>query len=98
MKRTSSPPSVQLDHVVLEVRDVKASLDFYQRIIGLAPVRVDEFFAGEVSFASLRVSRTTVIDLFPRPMWRTGRPSNPNHFCLTFDVNEFRKLVRRLKG
>jgi catechol 2,3-dioxygenase-like lactoylglutathione lyase family enzyme len=87
---------VQLDHVVLEVRDVRASLDFYGRVFGLASVREREFLSGQVPFASVRINRGTLIDLFPRKMWGGRRPANPNHFCLTFSASGFRNLCDRL--
>jgi catechol 2,3-dioxygenase-like lactoylglutathione lyase family enzyme len=98
MGRDQRRPAVQLDHVVLEVSDVQTSLAFYDRVFGLARVREREFLAGEAPFASVRVNRRTLIDLFPRSMWRGPAPSNPNHVCLTFSATDFRSLLRRLKS
>ncbi|MFE0517135.1 VOC family protein, partial [Streptomyces sp. NPDC058964] len=66
------------DHLVLNVRDVERSLEFYCGSLGLEPVRVDEWRAGKAPFPSARVSPTLIIDLFNRP--RTE--SNVDHFCL----------------
>jgi catechol 2,3-dioxygenase-like lactoylglutathione lyase family enzyme len=54
-----------LDHLVLVVTDVEATLDWYGRIAGLAAVRVDEWRRGEAPFPSVRVDPGTIIDLIP---------------------------------
>ena len=36
----------RLDHIVVWTNDPQASMDFYTKVIGLAPVRFDEFAAG----------------------------------------------------
>ena len=90
-----------LDHVVLEVRDVEASAAFYRRVLGLAPVRLAQWKRGEAPFASVRVQRETIIDLFPRKMWRNKRRAeNPNHLCFTLSatgVAQVRKRLARLR-
>lgn len=53
-----------LDHVVLKVRDVEASLEWYRTRLGLTVERLEQWRAGEVLFPSLRVDDTTIIDLF----------------------------------
>ncbi|MBU8861902.1 MULTISPECIES: VOC family protein, partial [unclassified Micromonospora] len=69
------------DHLVLSVSDVERSLDFYCATLGLAPVRVDRWRAGEVPFPSVRVDAGTIIDLV------RGEPggSNVDHFCLVVE-------------
>lgn len=52
-----------LDHVVLRVADAEVSLDWYQQVLGLEGLRVDEWRRGEVPFVSVRVDDTTIIDL-----------------------------------
>lgn len=73
---------VSLDHFVLNVGDVERSLDFYAGILGLKPMRVEEFRRGDVSFPSLRVDANTIIDLFPPTMHGgAASGSNVNHIC-----------------
>ncbi|MGZ4676319.1 MAG: VOC family protein [Acidimicrobiia bacterium] len=75
---------VGIDHVVFRVADVERSLAFYLDTLGLEPVRVEEWRAGEVLFPSARVDATTIIDILPasfapdEPV--TGR--NVDHVCL----------------
>ena len=66
------------DHVVLTVADVERSLAWYVDVLGLEPLRVDEWRRGEVFFPSVRVSGETIIDLFAGE--RTGK--NLDHMCL----------------
>ena len=90
--------AMELDHVVMEVRDVERSLEFYSKVLGLTGVRVADFRAGRAPFVSVRINRKTVIDLFPRPMWgNPRRAQNPNHFCLTVDERGAAALRRRMK-
>lgn len=69
-----------LDHLVIEVRDIPKSLAFYVDILGLYPVRLEEFNNGQAPFVSLRIG-PSLIDLF---VSATPNPGPP-HFCLTFD-------------
>ncbi len=86
----SGPFDVQgLDHVVLNVADVERSLRFYLDELGLTPVRVDEWRAGEVFFPSVRVDAGTIIDLLPLP--REGE--NVNHYCLVVAPIDFDAVV-----
>jgi catechol 2,3-dioxygenase-like lactoylglutathione lyase family enzyme len=71
-----------LDHIVLNVRDVERSLDFYHRLLGLPAERVDAWRKGAVGFPSVRVNESTIIDLFAMPERQGAAESNLNHFCL----------------
>lgn len=72
---------VELDHIVLVVADVERSLAFYCGTLGLEPVRVDEWRAGDAPFPSARISAGTIIDVFPAA---AGAPAGRNldHFCI----------------
>ncbi|MFJ8473876.1 VOC family protein [Kitasatospora sp. NPDC094011] len=80
---------VALDHLVLNVADIERSLAFYTGLLGLEPVRVDEWRAGQVSFPSVRVSPGTIIDLFHRPR----HESNVDHICLTVEPLDWQEVV-----
>ncbi len=71
---------VALDHIVLRVADVERSLRWYTEQLGLAPVRVDEWRAGECPFPSVRVSAETIIDLIDGDVDLDTR--NLDHFCV----------------
>ena len=89
-------PRIELDHVVLEVRDPAASAAFYLDVLGLEPVRLREYEAGQVPFVSARVGPGCLLDFFPPRMWRARRAANPSHFCLTLMPQAFRGARRRL--
>lgn len=69
---------VGFDHLVLNVSDVERSLDFYVDRLGLEPVRLAQWRAGEVPFPSVRVNESIIIDLVERKRGST----NVDHFCL----------------
>ncbi|MEU9739836.1 VOC family protein [Micromonospora chersina] len=77
------------DHLVLAVTDIERSLSFYCDTLGLAPVRVDRWRAGEVPFPSVRVNADTIIDLV------RGEPdgSNVDHFCLVVEPLDWAEVV-----
>jgi glyoxylase I family protein len=56
----------KLDHVVLWVADPNRSLEFYVKVVGLTPVRADEFREGKAPFPSVRVSSDSIIDLMAK--------------------------------
>ncbi len=71
---------LSLDHIVLRVADVERSLDWYTSMLGLDPVRVDEWRAGNCPFPSVRISADTIIDLIDGDVPGEGR--NLDHFCI----------------
>ena len=85
-----------VDHIALAVKDVNESLRFYTDILGLEPLRVDEFRKNEVPFPSVRVSKETIIDLFERP--REGVADNADHFCLIIEDEDMEALSADLRG
>ena len=70
-----------IDHYVLHVTDVERSVAWYGAKLGLQPERLDEWRRGEVPFASLRVSESSLIDLLLAP--RTGENVNHVAFVVT---------------
>ena len=73
-----------LDHIVLVCSDVERTLAWYCDLLGLDPVRVDEWRCGEAPFPSLRVDAGTIIDLI------AGEPTDGrlDHFCLVVDPTD----------
>lgn len=98
--------TTRLDHVVLWVRDPVASADFYEKAVGLEPLRVTEFAAGKLSFPSVRLNEETIFDLAPLSMApgmtmlqgsadSAGHPVN--HVCLSLQAGDFDALRARLE-
>jgi glyoxylase I family protein len=99
--------TMRMDHVVLWTKDPRAAIDFYSRVVGLAPMRFSEFEAGEAPFPSVRVCEESIIDLMPMEMAdgvgafakAKGRAGNPvNHVCLALSKAEFEALDQRLRA
>ena len=78
-----------LDHLVLVCNDVETTLAWYGDLLGLEPVRVDEWRRGEVLFPSMRVSDATIIDFV------AGRPSDGrlDHFCVVVEPIDLAALA-----
>ncbi|MFE1248152.1 VOC family protein [Streptomyces sp. NPDC058766] len=94
----------RLDHVVLWVRDPVAAAEFYGTTVGLAPLRLAEFAAGEVS-PSVRVNDETILDLMPQayaermtmlPGAAASAGHPVNHVCLSLPRDDFDALLSRL--
>ena len=92
-----------MDHIVLNVEDDETMIAFYSQVLMMRPERLEEFHAGKVPFASVRLNADTIIDLFPKNMWqkdaRDGRGrGNLNHFCIVLSKPTWEDLLRRLKA
>ncbi|SRR5712692_2105186 len=94
----------ELDHIVLNVRDIDRSLAFYAQVLGLKAERVQEFKEGKIGFPSVRINGNTIIDLFPLkdksmpPQSGKNAQGNLNHFCLVVEKEDFSGIVDYLKG
>ncbi|MEU6475796.1 VOC family protein [Streptomyces sp. NPDC047017] len=98
--------TTRLDHVVLWVRDPVAAAGFYEKTVGLEPLRVTEFAAGKVSFPSVRLNDESVFDLAPLDSagsmnvlpGAAGSAGHPvNHVCLSLPADAFDALRTRLE-
>ena len=78
-----------VDHYVLVVPDVEAVIAWYRDELGLVPERLDEWRRGEVLFASLRITDTTLIDVFQGD--RSG--TNVDHVALVVDGVDLDELA-----
>ena len=98
--------TTRLDHIVLWVRDPIASAGFYEKSVGLEPVRLTDFSVGEAPFPSVRVNEETILDLMPSAMAErmtmlpgavesSGHPVN--HVCLSLPADRFDALRSRLE-
>ena len=91
---------VELDHIVLRVKDVERAIKFYTGTLGLAPHRLEEFRAGEVPFPCARVNDHTIIDLLP---WPDEEPvgddrRNLDHFCMAVKGIDMVAFAEYLQG
>lgn len=72
-----------LDHFVLRVRDLDASIGFYRDLLGLPIEMLEEYRAGTRPFVSARVGGQ-LIDLVPDPTY-DGTLGGLLHFCVRVD-------------
>ena len=92
-----------MDHIVLNVEDDEKMIGFYSDILMLATERLEDYRAGKVPFPSVRMNSETIIDLFPKKMWRKrstpgkGR-HNLNHFCISLGKKSWEGLLDRLNA
>ena len=84
-----------LDHIGLRVRDVESSLSFYTGVLGLESERVKEWRNGKVTFPSVRLNSSTLIDLFAAPDVREFTAINQDHFCLEIKPTDLAHLKLR---
>ena len=71
------------DHLVLRCKDVDTSLAWYVDVLGLEPLRVEEWREGVAPFPSVRLSPESIIDLIPADGPISER--NVDHFCVVAD-------------
>jgi catechol 2,3-dioxygenase-like lactoylglutathione lyase family enzyme len=74
-----------LDHLVLVVADVERTMAWYREHLGLEPVRLVEWRAGEVPFPSLRVTADTIIDVVSG---HDGARGHLDHVCFVVSAAE----------
>jgi len=91
----------KMDHIVLNVTDAERMISFYSEVLRLETERLQEFRSGKVKFPWLRITKNTIIDLFPKEMWESSAEGgngrmNLNHFCLTLSKKEWSKLRDRI--
>jgi catechol 2,3-dioxygenase-like lactoylglutathione lyase family enzyme len=92
----------KMDHIVINVVDMDKMLHFYTEVLRLPGERLEEFRAEKVPFPSVRLTKDTIIDLFPKRLWEKTNPDdvcrpNLNHFCLSTDKSSWEGLQRRLE-
>jgi catechol 2,3-dioxygenase-like lactoylglutathione lyase family enzyme len=98
---------MELDHAVLWVESAKRSLEFYVDVLGLAPVRAQDFEEGRARFPSVRVNDGTIFDLMEQSDLLSlvqeftgggeGIGGGPiNHLCLSMSASEYAAISARL--
>jgi len=80
---------IGFDHLVVRCADVETTLAWYLDLLGLEPVRVDEWRRGHAPFPSARVNSDTIIDLVPGAT-DDGRL---DHICLVIEPVDLDALV-----
>ncbi|NQW16117.1 MAG: VOC family protein [Chloroflexi bacterium] len=99
---TASPDFkiVDLDHIVLRVKDVERAAAFYGDVLGLEVFRLEEYRSGDLPFPCARVNDHTIIDLLP---WPDEEPvgdghRNLDHFCMVVEGIDMAEFATHLKS
>ncbi len=96
---------MNIDHIVLWVDNPFVSLDFYVDVIGMRPVRRQEYAKGTAPFPSVRLNDATIIDLMSHDMLSgvqdftggsNGGGAPINHLCLSMSAEDYAALRTRL--
>ena len=85
-----------LDHFVLRVRDLDASIRFYGDVLGLPIEMLEEYRAGTRPFVSARVGGQ-LIDLVPDPTY-DGTLGGLVHFCVRVEGNLAGAVLGRVRA
>lgn len=93
-----------IDHVVLWVDDPQQALAFYCDVLGMSPVRAEEYKQGKAPFLSVRLNEGSIFDLMQKTMLQAtsgltgGRASGQalNHVCLSMDADAYVAMKARL--
>lgn len=90
-----------MDHIVINAIDIDKMVQFYTEVLQMPGERLEEFKNQEVPFPSVRLTKDTIIDLFPKQLWEKTNPENIcrpnlNHFCLSTDKKSWESLQSRL--
>jgi catechol 2,3-dioxygenase-like lactoylglutathione lyase family enzyme len=91
-----------MDHIVLNVENEENMVAFYSEVLQMPSERMEEYRAGNVPFPSVRLNSDTIIDLFPKKLWRKSGQTeqgrgNLNHFCIVLKKEEWDNLLVRLE-
>ena len=95
----------KMDHVVLWLSDPLRTLDFFVNVVGLTPVRANEFREGKAPFPSVTVSSDSIIDLMAKiaaplidhMVGVQGTAGNlVNHVCIAMSRDDVEALRKRL--
>jgi len=88
-----------LDHFVLRVRDLEASLSFYRDILDLPIQFLDEYRAAQRPFVSVRIGNQ-LLDLVPDPTFdpEAGKMTGGFlHFCVGVPGGQLVRIIPWLK-
>ena len=90
----------EMDHIVLRVKDVEVSLEFYTQTLGLKAERVEQWRAGEIRFPSARLNDDTIIDLFAHDQQAIDKEvsRNQDHFCMVIEPTDMEVLKAKFEG
>lgn len=73
------------DHINIRIKDVEATLAFYQGVLGLEPDRLDDFRAGKRPLFAFRVNESFILHVWPDPNYERDPGKGYDHLALTVE-------------
>jgi lactoylglutathione lyase len=86
------------DHTNWRVRDLGASLRFYQDVLGLTPFGLEEHRRGERTLVSLRVTEDFILHLTPDPEFERPSTGGYDHLALVVEGAERDEVATYLEN
>ena len=68
-----------MDHIVINAIDIDKMVQFYTEVLQMPGERLEEFKNQEVPFPSVRLTKDTIIDLFPKQLWEIDSAQGAAH-------------------
>lgn len=87
---------VDADHTNWRIKDLDRTLGFYQGLLGLELLGLDEYRRGERSLVSLRVTPTFILHLRPDPDFEPVPTGGFDHLALAVEGTTPDALAERL--
>jgi catechol 2,3-dioxygenase-like lactoylglutathione lyase family enzyme len=78
------------------VRDVEASVRFYEDVLDLHAYNLDEYRAGKSSLVSIRISETFILHLRPDPELEPAGSGGYDHLALVLENTTPETLAQHL--
>jgi catechol 2,3-dioxygenase-like lactoylglutathione lyase family enzyme len=86
------------DHINIRIKDVEATLAFYQGVLGLEPDRLDDYRDGKRPLFAFRVNESFIIHVFPAPELERGPGGGYDHLALTAEGMTPPELIAHLQA
>ena len=88
---------IGFDHLVINTRNPDRALAFYRDVLGLEILREEEYRAGKVGFASVRITPETIIDVRP---FNSDEEfvKNVDHICVRIAPTDMERMKEQLRG
>ena len=91
--------AIGLDHMVLRVPDIEEAIHLFSDLLGMKPLRLEEWREGKVPFPSVQISEGTIIDLGVLD----GEPvpdseQRLSHICVVVEPVDWDEAEKSLEG
>ncbi|MDY6778460.1 MAG: VOC family protein, partial [Candidatus Nanohaloarchaea archaeon] len=79
----------RIDHVNIRIpkKRVDEALAFYRDFLGLEPLKLDRYRAGDRTSFGVKISGQAMINIRPKENFESPDGMNYDHFCLVVDTD-----------